>query len=274
MEAPQGRQAPEAPGVPGLRMTLLNRLSASLGLLPRQRVSMPISGSGTREAAVAGNGAWSPARAYSFAPAALSSQVMLPLRLGEAAGEFTDVTGADQLTHARVTGRRQCPVIACCTATPDPPLRVLAPEPLEPVMLVARAVSRRSWRAMAGRDTAGSGRTRPGWPHVHGTFSLTTGSAMPASRESGSPPGRTGAKQVRRGVTAMSSGPPRLRGPVPSAPRTKAGRKVLSCVSASALAYRIRRLIGAAEYLTPGQAAGAAVVMAGGSRLLADEQPA
>jgi hypothetical protein len=56
--------------------------------------------------------------------------------------------------------------------------------------------------------------------------------------------------------------------------RTEAGRKVLSCVSASALAYRIHRLIGAAEYLTPEQAAGAAVVMAGGSRLLADEQPA
>ncbi len=56
---------------------------------------------------------------------------MLPLRLGEVAGEFTDVTGADQLTHGRVTGRRQCPVIACRTATPDPPLRVPAPEPLE-----------------------------------------------------------------------------------------------------------------------------------------------
>jgi hypothetical protein len=36
----------------------------------------------------------------------------------------------------------------------------------------------------------------------------------------------------------------------------------------------IHRLIGAAEYLPPEQAAGAAVVMAGGSRLLADEQPA
>jgi hypothetical protein len=56
---------------------------------------------------------------------------MPSLRLGEAAGEFTDVTGADQLAHGRVTGRRQCPVIAGCAAAPDPPLRVLAPEPLE-----------------------------------------------------------------------------------------------------------------------------------------------
>ncbi len=71
------------------------------------------------------------------ASAALSSQVMLLLRLGEAAGEVTEVTGADQLAHAPVTRRRQCPVIACCTATPDPPLRVLAPEPLEPGILVA-----------------------------------------------------------------------------------------------------------------------------------------
>jgi hypothetical protein len=31
---------------------------------------------------------------------------MLPLHVGEAAGEFTEVTGVDQLTHARVTGQR------------------------------------------------------------------------------------------------------------------------------------------------------------------------
>lgn len=101
-------------------------------------------GSDGRERSVA------PERAVRSASTALSSQVMLPLRLGEAAGEFTDVTGADQLAHARVTGRRQCPVIACCAATPDSPLRVLAPEPLEPGILVARARASghgRQWQA-------------------------------------------------------------------------------------------------------------------------------
>ena len=58
---------------------------------------------------------------------------------GEAAGEFTDVTGTDQLAYRRVTGRRQCPVIAGGAAAPDPPLRVLAPEPLELGILVVPA---------------------------------------------------------------------------------------------------------------------------------------
>jgi hypothetical protein len=70
---------------------------------------------------------------------------------------------------------------------------------------------------MAGRDTAGSGRTRPGWRHVHGTFSLMTGSAMPASRGVRVTAGRTGAKQVRH---AQSLRPPRgSPGPVPPAPQ-------------------------------------------------------
>src|SRR5215471_4066195 len=38
----------------------------------------------------------------SFASAALSSQGMPLLRLGEAPGEFTDVTGIDQLTYGPV----------------------------------------------------------------------------------------------------------------------------------------------------------------------------
>jgi len=35
--------------------------------------------------------------------AVLSSEAGPPFRLGQAAGEFTDVTGADQLTSGRVT---------------------------------------------------------------------------------------------------------------------------------------------------------------------------
>ena len=47
---------------------------------------------------------------------------MPSFRLGEAAGQFTDVTGADQLADGRVTGRRHGPVIAGGAAAPDPPL--------------------------------------------------------------------------------------------------------------------------------------------------------
>ena len=64
---------------------------------------------------------------------------MPSLRPGEAAGEFTDVTGTDQLAYVRVAWRRQCPVIAGCAAVPDPPLRVLAPEPLELGILILPA---------------------------------------------------------------------------------------------------------------------------------------
>lgn len=74
-----------------------------------------------------------------FASAVLGSLAMLPFGPGQAAGEFTDVAGAYQLVQARVTRWRQGPVIACCAATPDPPLRVLAPEPLQLGILVARA---------------------------------------------------------------------------------------------------------------------------------------
>jgi hypothetical protein len=92
--------------------------------------------------------------AWFVASAALSSQVMLPLGLGEAAGEVTDITGADQFAHGRMTGRRQCPVIACRAATPDPPLRVPAPEPLELGILVAGG-HRGRWQAVTRRVTGG-----------------------------------------------------------------------------------------------------------------------
>jgi len=63
--------------------------------------------------------------------AGLNSSVMPSLRLGEVAGEFSDVPGADQLTHSGVITWRHCPVIAGRLAAPDPPSRVLAPEPVK-----------------------------------------------------------------------------------------------------------------------------------------------
>jgi hypothetical protein len=70
-----------------------------------------------------------------------SSQAVPSFRLGEAAGQFTDVTGADQLADGRVTGRRHGPVIAGGAAAPDPPLRVPAPEPVKLAILVVPAVA-------------------------------------------------------------------------------------------------------------------------------------
>src|SRR6516164_5417978 len=75
-------------------------------------------------------------RACTVLYAALSSPAVPSLRLGEAAGEFTEVTGADQLAGGRLAARRQCPVLACGAAAPDPPVRVLAPEPLQFRILV------------------------------------------------------------------------------------------------------------------------------------------
>lgn len=60
---------------------------------------------------------------------------------GEAAGEFLDVAGADQLAGGGVIAGRQRPVIAGCPAAPDPPPRVHQPEPLELGIRVIRAVA-------------------------------------------------------------------------------------------------------------------------------------
>jgi len=119
---------------------------------------------------------------------------MPSLRLGEAAGEFTDVTGADQLTHMRVPGRRQGPVIACCAATPDPPLRVPAPEPLElgiPVVPAVTGGHRGRWQAAALRVAADEAETAARARQLL----LAAGSAMPAGR---SPARRGSGGRVRR----------------------------------------------------------------------------
>ena len=61
------------------------------------------------------------------------------LRAGEAASEFPEVASVDQLARGGVTAWRHGPVIAGCAAAPDPPPRVLAPEPLKPGILVIPA---------------------------------------------------------------------------------------------------------------------------------------
>ena len=63
------------------------------------------------------------------------------LRAGEAASEFADVAGVDQLARGGVTAWRHSPVIAGCAPAPDPPPRVLAPEPPKLTILVAPAAA-------------------------------------------------------------------------------------------------------------------------------------
>src|SRR5438045_3686144 len=58
--------------------------------------------------------------------------------LGEAPGEFIEIAGADQLAMGGVIAWWQCPVAAGGVAAPDPPPRVLAPEPVEPAVPVGR----------------------------------------------------------------------------------------------------------------------------------------
>ena len=66
---------------------------------------------------------------------------MLALGLGEAPGEFTQVAGGDQPSLGGVIAWRQCPVVPGSLAAPDPPPRVLAPQPVQPTGLVVPAVA-------------------------------------------------------------------------------------------------------------------------------------
>src|SRR5258705_1299635 len=85
---------------------------------------------------------------------------MPSLGLAEAAGELTDVTGADQLARGRVTAGRHGPVIAGCAAAPHPPLRVLAREPVKAGILIVPA-----WAGRHGGRRAGGPRAwGPGGP--------------------------------------------------------------------------------------------------------------
>jgi hypothetical protein len=69
------------------------------------------------------------------------SYVMSPFGLGEALGEFIEAAGAGQRALGGVIGWRQRPVAAGGVAAPDPPPRVLAPQPVQPTGLVVPAVA-------------------------------------------------------------------------------------------------------------------------------------
>ena len=121
---------------------------------------------------------------------------MPSLRLGEAAGQFSDVPGADQLAHSGMTTWRHRPVIASRLAAPDPPPRVLAPEP---VKLGIQAP--------------------PAWPGVHGR-------GRPAVQAAGAPltsPGMTspagGSERPGRDGRSAMQLPPSSRDPgIPASP--------------------------------------------------------
>jgi hypothetical protein len=91
---------------------------------------------------------------------------MPPLRLGEEAGEFTEVAGADQFAQGGVITWRQRPVAAGRGAAPDPPPRVLAPERFKFGVLVAPAAAGAHARrrlitgmvSLAGRQHAAASR--------------------------------------------------------------------------------------------------------------------
>jgi hypothetical protein len=131
--------------------------------------------------------------------AGLNSCVMPSLRLGEAAGEFSDVPGADQLAHSGVITWRHCPVIAGRLAAPDPPPRVLVPEPVKFGI-----------------------QAPPAWAGVHGRGRPAVDAASaPATSPGMTSPGNSGRRgpecQICHAATSLvqrprDSGEPRVRG--------------------------------------------------------------
>src|SRR6266567_2986304 len=157
--------------------------------------------------------------------------------LGEAAGEFTDVTGTDQLAYGRVTGWRHGPVFAGGAAAPDPPLRVLAPEPPEPGILVVPALAGGHGGRWGAAALQGAGGWGPDGRMCKAATSLAAGSAMPADwprarrgrarraarpRSSRSSPGWAVAEQISRSVTARS---PSRSAAAPGADRVRRHRE-------------------------------------------------
>jgi hypothetical protein len=161
----------------------------------------PNGGSDTQAGRTPRNPARRPGWIGSLAPAMLSLWAVLSLRLGEAAGELTDVVSADQLAHDGVAGWRHCPVIAGCAAAPDSPPRVLAPEPLKFGILVV-----------------------PAWPGVHGGRREVVGRPRCCGRRAGAwmaagamqlPPSRWDLRRRRaRSPAPESGGPARAARPV------------------------------------------------------------
>jgi hypothetical protein len=125
------------------------------------------------------------------------------LRAGEAASEFPEVASVDQLARGGVTAWWHGPVIAGCAAAPDPPPRVLAPEPLKfgilasPLRPAFTACSCR--QRAAGREAArgGGGGPGPGWSELPGSYFPhraicrvgAQGPGVPAASRGGRPAG-------------------------------------------------------------------------------------
>lgn len=135
---------------------------------------------------------------------------MPSLRLGEAAGEFSDVPGADQLAHSGVTTWRHCPVIAGRLAAPDPPPRVSAPEPVKFGI-----------------------QAPPAWPGVHGRGrpAVDAASAPPTSPGMTSP--GSSERRDRNARSAMQQPPSSSNPAIPASPESGAPRVPAACCARS-----------------------------------------
>ena len=64
---------------------------------------------------------------------------MLPFGVGQPPRELVEIAGADQLAPGGMAAWRHGPVLTGDAATPDRPPRILAPQPLEPGVLICPA---------------------------------------------------------------------------------------------------------------------------------------
>src|SRR5262245_58251477 len=84
---------------------------------------------------------------------------MPSFRPGDELGEFADFASADQLALDGVTAWRHGPVMSGGPTAPDPPLRVLAPEPVKlGILAVPAAVASHGGHPLPAGAT---GRTAP-----------------------------------------------------------------------------------------------------------------
>src|SRR5260370_26029428 len=109
--------------------TQISRICTITGNIDTLKPATQIGGSSTQAQRPGvtdcnGSGGW-----LARVPAVLGSPVMPSLRLGEVAGEFTNVAGADQVAYGGGTPWRPPPAIPRCATPPDPPLPALALQP-------------------------------------------------------------------------------------------------------------------------------------------------
>src|SRR5260370_37070838 len=109
--------------------TQISRICTITGNIDTLKPATQIGGSSTQAQRPGvtdcnGSGGW-----LARVPAVLGSPVMPSLRLGEGAGEFTNVAGADQVAYGGGARGRARPATAGCAAAADPPLRASAVRP-------------------------------------------------------------------------------------------------------------------------------------------------